>query len=132
MQRPFPNGHKCPFVCNGFVICNGRGRWSKPTALFWCQNLYRELSQLPLRQLSAQKGPNLFYVAYIADNRRRPLQKEGGRYSYVQAAVAVTGSGRPLQVQLLYRRSLHKQCPEVGFPNPNKDTYCATCRYGVR
>ena len=36
--------------------CNGCGRWSKPTALFWCQNLYRELSQFPLRQLSATRG----------------------------------------------------------------------------
>jgi hypothetical protein len=26
-----------------------------PRALFWCQNVYRELSQLPLRQLSGQK-----------------------------------------------------------------------------
>ena len=26
-------------------LCNGHGRWSKATALFWCQNFYRELSQ---------------------------------------------------------------------------------------
>jgi hypothetical protein len=32
---------------------------TKPTALFWCQNVYREFSQLPLRQLSAQRGTNL-------------------------------------------------------------------------
>ena len=38
---------------------NGRGRWSKWKALFWCQNVYRELSQLPLRQLTTQRGPNL-------------------------------------------------------------------------
>jgi hypothetical protein len=34
MQRPYPNGHKFPFGCNGYV-----------TAIFWCQNCYRELSQ---------------------------------------------------------------------------------------
>jgi hypothetical protein len=30
MQRPFPNGHKRPFGCNGYVArrcCNDRGRW---------------------------------------------------------------------------------------------------------
>jgi hypothetical protein len=32
--------------------------WSKSTALFWGQDLYRELSQLPLRQLTTQKGGN--------------------------------------------------------------------------
>ena len=34
-----PAGEKRPFGCNG-CACNGRGRWPKPTDLFWCGNIY--------------------------------------------------------------------------------------------
>ena len=35
MQRPFPNGHKFPFGCNVQRLCNGRGRWPKPTVIIY-------------------------------------------------------------------------------------------------
>ena len=41
------------------VMCrcsNGHGRWSKATALFWCQNVYRELSQFHSQGTSHTRG----------------------------------------------------------------------------
>jgi hypothetical protein len=48
------NGHPSTDTSarSGATAFNSRGRLSKPTALFWCQDAYRELSRLPLRQLS--------------------------------------------------------------------------------
>ena len=66
MQRPFPNGHRhrCPFGCNG------RGRWPKAMALFWCQNVYLVLSQFYKYTWLTQRGRNLNYVT---DGKRSPL-----------------------------------------------------------
>ena len=43
MQRPFPNGKKCPFGYNGYVTAVAVGQ--KAATLFWCQNAYLALSK---------------------------------------------------------------------------------------
>jgi hypothetical protein len=49
-----------------YVTAVAVGQSQRPTALFWCQNLHRELSQLPLRQLGIQRGQNLFQVTDLS------------------------------------------------------------------
>jgi hypothetical protein len=76
MQRPFPNGYKCPF---GYVhVRNGRGRWPKPTALFWFGDLYGTFnwyylgSQLPFPGNTA----GLTFALDLEANATGPLKSE--------------------------------------------------------
>ena len=39
--------------------CNGCGRWPNPTALFWCQNFYRKLSQFVSLGPACTRGQTL-------------------------------------------------------------------------
>ena len=45
--------------CNSHVLCDGHDRWSKATALSWCQNVYQELSQFHSQGILPLGGGNL-------------------------------------------------------------------------
>jgi hypothetical protein len=36
------------------VLCGGRGRWPKPTVLFWCGNFHSQPGEMALSQFHSQ------------------------------------------------------------------------------
>jgi hypothetical protein len=62
MQRQFPNGHKFPFGCNGFVtamMAVGQRQWLYSG--FWCQNVecLPGIISVPLPGTDAPEGSYL-------------------------------------------------------------------------
>ena len=53
-----PNHYSIIYLLPLLVYAYGVQSYPIPVLRYWCQNAYRELSQLPLRQLSGQKGTN--------------------------------------------------------------------------
>jgi hypothetical protein len=98
MQRPFPNGRKCPFGCNDYV-CNGRGRWPKSTVLFWCGSLQPlTLTGTVLSQFASGLGLGVYIYIYIIILKRPPGSRSG---------LKIRTAGASIILILCYRKLLY-------------------------